>query len=202
MKFLEYGEYELSYLIKRDAKLGEIIKKVGVIRRATYEDPFDSLVGYIATQQISNKAAATVRSRIYQKFGVVTVDKLRSVSDEEIQSVGISMRKVQYIRNLIEAILLNKLEIEKIDTFPDEEIVSQLTSIKGIGDWTAEMFLIFTLKRMDVLSYKDLAIRRAITSLYGLNELDKKIFRKYQERYSPYGTVASLYLWHFSMDTN
>lgn len=202
MKFLEYGEYELSYLIKRDAKLGEIIKKVGVIRRATYEDPFDSLVGYIATQQISNKAAATVRSRIYQKFGVVAVDKLRSVSDEEIQSVGISMRKVQYIRNLIEAILLNKLEIEKIDTFPDEEIVSQLTSIKGIGDWTAEMFLIFTLKRMDVLSYKDLAIRRAITSLYGLNELDKKIFRKYQERYSPYGTVASLYLWHFSMDTN
>lgn len=200
MSFFEYGSVEISYLSKKDVKLGRLIKRIGYIEREAYSDSFDSLIGYIATQQISNKAALTVRSRIYDKFKIVTAKKLDNVTDEEIQSVGISMKKVQYMRNLSRAVLSGDLNMELLEDLSDEEIKSKLTSIKGIGDWTAEMFLIFSLKRKDVVSYKDLAIRRGMMSLYGLEKLEKKTFDRYRENYSPYGTVASLYLWHLSKE--
>ena len=201
MPIVEYGAEELSYLTKKDEKLGRLIGKTGYLRREVSKDLFDSLVGYIATQQISNKAAVTVRMRIAEKFGRVTARKLTAVSDEEIKSVGISMRKALYIRGLSEAVLSGELDIEGLAGLPDETVTSRLTTLKGIGDWTAEMFLIFSLGRMDVVSYKDFAIRKGMMSLYGLKTIEKEIFDKYRKRYSPYGTVASLYLWHLSKDS-
>ena len=201
MPVLEYGATELSYLTKKDEKLGRLIEKTGHLKREVNEDPFDSLVGYIATQQISNKAAVTVRMRIAEKFGVVTARKLAAVSDEEIKSVGISMRKAIYIRGLSNAVISGELDIEGLTGLPDETVTSRLTTLKGIGDWTAEMFLIFSLGRMDVVSYKDFAIRKGMMSLYGLKTLEREVFDKYRKRYSPYGTVASLYLWHLSKDS-
>jgi 3-methyladenine DNA glycosylase/8-oxoguanine DNA glycosylase len=200
MNFLKYGSAETSYLSKKDIKLGQLISKIGYIKREVYDDLFDSLIGYIATQQISNKAAVTVRAKIYDKFKIITAKKLDNATDEEIQSVGISMKKVQYMRNLSRAVLSGELEMETLKDFSDDEVKSKLTSIKGIGNWTAEMFLIFSLKRMDVVSYKDLAIRRGMMSLYGLERLEKKTFERYRENYSPYGTVASLYLWSLSKE--
>ena len=201
MPILEYGANELSYLTKKDEKLGRLIEKTGHLKREVSKDLFDSLVGYIATQQISNKAAVTVRLRIAEKFGRVTAKKLAAVSDEEIKSVGISMRKALYIRGLSDAVLSGELDIEGLTGLPDETVTSRLTTLKGIGDWTAEMFLIFSLGRMDVVSYKDFAIRKGMMSLYGLKTIEKEIFDKYRKRYSPYGTVASLYLWHLSKDS-
>lgn len=201
MPLLEYGANELSYLTKKDEKLGRLIEKTGHLKREVSKDLFDSLVGYIATQQISNKAAVTVRIRITEKFGRVTAKKLAAVSDEEIKSVGISMRKALYIRGLSDAVISGELDIEGLAGLPDETVTSRLTTLKGIGDWTAEMFLIFSLGRMDVVSYKDFAIRKGMMSLYGLKTLEKEIFDKYRKRYSPYGTVASLYLWHLSKDS-
>ena len=201
MPVLEYGATELSYLTKKDEKLGRLIEKTGHLKREVSKDLFDSLVGYIATQQISNKAAVTVRMRLSGKFGIVTARKLAEVSDEEIKSVGISMRKALYIRGLSNAVLSGELDIEGLAGLPDETVTSRLTTLKGIGDWTAEMFLIFSLGRMDVVSYKDFAIRKGMMSLYGLKTLEKEIFDKYRKRYSPYGTVASLYLWHLSKDS-
>jgi 3-methyladenine DNA glycosylase/8-oxoguanine DNA glycosylase len=139
--------------------------------------------------------------RLSGKFGIVTARKLAEVSDEEIKSVGISMRKALYIRGLSNAVLSGELDIEGLAGLPDETVVSRLTSLKGIGDWTAEMFLIFSLCRMDVVSYKDFAIRKGMMSLYGLKTLEREVFDKYRKRYSPYGTVASLYLWHLSKDS-
>lgn len=201
MPLLEYGANELSYLTKKDEKLGRLIEKTGHLKREVSKDLFDSLVGYIATQQISNKAAVTVRIRITEKFGRVTAKKLAAVSDEEIKSVGISMRKALYISGLSDAVISGELDIEGLAGLPDETVTSRLTTLKGIGDWTAEMFLIFSLGRMDVVSYKDFAIRKGMMSLYGLKTLEKEIFDKYRKRYSPYGTVASLYLWHLSKDS-
>lgn len=201
MPILEYGAKELSYLTKKDEKLGRLIEKTGHLKREVSKDLFDSLVGYIATQQISNKAAVTVRIRITEKFGRVTAKKLAAVSDEEIKSVGISMRKALYISGLSDAVISGELDIEGLAGLPDETVTSRLTTLKGIGDWTAEMFLIFSLGRMDVVSYKDFAIRKGMMSLYGLKTLEKEIFDKYRKRYSPYGTVASLYLWHLSKDS-
>ncbi|NLD04473.1 MAG: DNA-3-methyladenine glycosylase 2 family protein [Synergistaceae bacterium] len=198
MPVLEYGERELSSLARKDKKLGNLIESTGYLKLEVSEDLFDSLVGYIATQQISNKAAETVRMRITQKFGIVTPEKTALLPDEEIKSVGISMRKAQYIKGLSEAVLSGSLDIESLAALPDETVASRLTAIKGIGDWTAEMFLIFSLGRMDIVSYKDFAIRKGMMSLYGLKELEKGTFEKYRKRYSPYGTIASLYLWHLS----
>ena len=201
MPILEYGATELSYLTKKDEKLGLLIEKTGHLRREVSKDLFDSLVGYIATQQISNKAAVTVRMRIAEKFGRATAIKLAAVADEEIKSVGISMRKALYIRGLSDAVISGELDIDGLAGLPDETVTSRLTSLKGIGDWTAEMFLIFSLGRMDVVSYKDFAIRKGMMSLYGLKTLEREVFDKYRKRYSPYGTVASLYLWHLSKDS-
>lgn len=198
MSLLEYGERELSYLSQKDKKLGDLITKTGYLKLEVSEELFDSLVGYIATQQISNRAAETVRKRITQRFGIVRPEKTASLSDEEIKSVGISMRKVHYIKGLSEAVLSGRLDIEGLVALPDETVVSRLTAIKGIGDWTAEMFLIFSLGRMDVVSYKDFAIRKGMMLLYDLKELERDIFEKHRRSYSPYGTIASLYLWHLS----
>lgn len=198
MSILEYGERELSYLSRKDKPLGKLIEKTGYLKCEVSEDLFDSLVGYIATQQISNRAAETVRTRITQKFGIVTPEKTAFLPEEDIQSVGISMRKARYIKGLSEAVLSGRLDIRGLAELPDEDVSLQLTSIRGIGDWTAEMFLIFSLGRMDILSYKDFAIRKGMMSLYGLKDLERGTFEKYRKRYSPYGTIASLYLWHLS----
>ncbi|PKL05161.1 MAG: DNA-3-methyladenine glycosylase 2 family protein [Synergistetes bacterium HGW-Synergistetes-1] len=198
MPVLEYGERELFFLSRKDKKLGKLIENTGYLKCEVSEDLFDSLVGYIATQQISNRAAETVRMRITQKFGIVTPEKTAFLPDEEIKSVGISMKKAQYIKGLSEAVLSGALDIEGLADLPDKDVASRLTSIKGIGDWTAEMFLIFSLGRMNILSYKDFAIRKGMMSLYGLKDIERGTFEKYRKRYSPYGTIASLYLWHLS----
>jgi 3-methyladenine DNA glycosylase/8-oxoguanine DNA glycosylase len=198
MRNLEYGEREISYLSKKDKKLAKLIESTGFLECKVSEDLFDSLVGYIATQQISNRAAETVSMRITQKFGTGTPEKIALLPEEEIKSVGISMKKAQYIKGLSEAVLSGRLDIRGLAELPDEAVSLQLTSIRGIGDWTAEMFLIFSLGRPDIVSYKDFAIRKGMTMLYGLKELERGTFEKYRKRYSPYGTVASLYLWHLS----
>ncbi len=193
-----YGEKEISYLSKKDKKLGKLIERTGFLECRISEDLFDSLVGYIATQQISNKAAETVSMRIARKFGIITPEKIAVLTHEEIKSVGISMRKAQYIKGLGDAVISGTLDIKGLSELSDVDVTSCLTSIRGIGNWTAEMFLIFSLGRPDIVSYKDFAIRKGITMLYGLKSLERHTFEKYRKRYSPYGTTASLYLWHLS----
>ncbi|MFA5672478.1 MAG: DNA-3-methyladenine glycosylase 2 family protein, partial [Synergistaceae bacterium] len=111
MPILEYGERELLSLSRKDKKLGKLIESTGYLKCEVREDLFDSLVGYIATQQISNRAAETVSMRITQKFGTVTPEKIALLPDEEIKSVGISMKKAQYIKGLSEAVLSGRLDI-------------------------------------------------------------------------------------------
>jgi len=198
MLHLEYGDREIEYLSRRDKKLGAYIKNKGFIECRIKNDLFGSLVGSIATQQISNKAADTVMRRMHEKFGSITTAAIASASAEEIKSAGISMRKAVYIKGLCEAVLNGDLEIDKLREMPEEEISAKLLKIKGIGNWTVEMFLIFSLGRKNIISYGDYAIRKGMIRLYGLKELDKTRFDRYRKRYSPYGSVASLYLWALS----
>ncbi len=198
MSRLEYGDNELEYLSKKDKKLGALIKSIGVIECETNTNLFDALVGSIATQQISNKAADTIRGRMSEKFGLITPETIGAVSAEEIQSVGISMRKAQYIKGLCDAVLIGELSMEELLILPEEKVSAKLLQIKGIGNWTIEMFLIFSLGRKDIVSYGDYAIRKGMMLLYGLKELDRVKFDRYKKRYSPYGSVASLYLWALS----
>lgn len=195
MPIIEYGEKEISYLSDRDKVLGDFIKKCGFIERETNSDVFAFLVRSITAQQISNKAAASVADRLRNKFPEVTPSALLAASDEEIKSIGISMRKVLYIRGLCEAVRDGKLVIDELRSASDSEVEKKLITIKGIGTWTAEMTLIFSLGRKDVVSFGDFAVRKGMMKLYGLENLDRATFDEYRKRYSPYGTAASLYLW-------
>lgn len=198
MLYLDYGEREIGYLSKKDKKLGAYIESKGFIECRINGDLFGSLVGSIATQQISNRAADTVMRRMYEKLGSITTETIGAASAEEIKSAGISMKKAMYIKGLYNAIMTGDLDIEKLREMPEEEISSKLLKIKGIGNWTVEMFLIFSLGRMNIISYGDYAIRKGMMLMYGLKELDRARFERYRKRYSPYCTVASLYLWALS----
>jgi len=213
MPFFEYGQTEIDYLKGKDKKLGAAIDRIGIIQREISPDPFTALVSSVVSQQISNKAAETVWKRLCKLLGdlpqqnncpggispgSITSESIAQVALPEIKACGMSERKAGYIKGIADAALSGVVDFKKLHTLPDEEIIAKLSSLHGVGVWTAEMLLIFSLNRPDVLSFKDLAICRGMMNLYGHKELPKEKFEKYRKRYSPYGSVASLYLWALS----
>jgi 3-methyladenine DNA glycosylase/8-oxoguanine DNA glycosylase len=194
----EYDDAAVAHLSRKDKKLGAAMAAIGRIEREVTPDPFQALVMSIISQQISGKAVRTIRSRLDGALGTVTPETLDAADATLIQSCGMSFRKTAYLKNLAEAVSRNRLDLARLRELPDGEVVSVLSSLSGIGVWTAEMFLIFCLCRPDVLSWGDLAIRRGMMNLYGLKNLDREKFERCRKRYSPYGSVASLYLWALS----
>jgi len=193
--YFPYSEAELAYLRKKDKKLSALIDRVGIIKRPVNPCPFSSLVDSIVSQQISTKAAATVSAKLLAMCDEMTPHKLNALSQQEIQLCGMSMQKAGYIKNIAQAAISKTVDFESLHKQTDQEIIETLTAIKGVGVWTAEMLLIFSLMRPNVISYGDLIIRRSIMQLYGHKELPKERFLRYAKRYAPYGSVASLYLW-------
>ncbi len=200
MHFFEYGEKEIAYLKKKDKKLSTAIDKIGVIEREVTPDPFTALVSSVVGQQISSKAADTVWNRLCELLGSIAPQTIAEASLSQIQGCGMSNRKAEYIKGIADAALSGEVDFAALHTLTDEEIIKKLSSLHGVGVWTAEMLLIFSLGRPDVVSFKDLAIRRGMMNLYGLKELPKEKFERYRKRYSPYGSVASLYLWALSVE--
>jgi len=199
MNYFEYGDKELKYLKSRDITIAEVIESIGYIKRRTNPDPFEALVSSVISQQISTKAALTVKGRFYELTDNLDTDKISKISIEEIKSCGMSYRKAEYIKGIIDAKLEERVNFNELKSMDDEEIIKLLINLKGVGKWTVEMLLIFSLQRKNVLSYDDLGIRRGIMKAYKLNSLSKNEFQKYKELYSPYGSIASLYLWELSV---
>jgi DNA-3-methyladenine glycosylase II len=197
----EYGQSEIEYLQRRDKKMGAAIERVGTIERSVTPDLFSALIKNIVSQQISSKAANTVWRRLCEMLTSVTPDSISNADVIDIQKCGLSMRKAGYIKGVGDAVTRGEIDISGFDSLPDEEIIRQVSSLRGVGVWTAEMLLIFSLGRPDVVSWGDLAIRRGMTKLYGLQTLTIDQFARYCRRYSPYGSVASLYLWAVSADS-
>jgi DNA-3-methyladenine glycosylase II len=195
MKYFEYGSKEIDYLKKRDAKLAATIDKIGFVKREVYPDVFAALISNIISQQVSIKAAVTVKSRLKQLVGEVTPERISHAAIESIQQCGMSMRKADYIKGIAQAAVTKTVDFKNLDKLSDQEVVKELTKLKGVGEWTAEMLLIHSLERPDILSFKDLGIRRGLIRLHSLEDLSREAFELYRERYSPYNTVASLYLW-------
>ena len=198
MQIFEYGHKEIDYLKRRDKKLGIAIEEIGMIKREITPDPFTALVSSVVSQQISKKAAETVWNRLYTKIGTITPGSIIQVDTSEIQGCGMSERKARYIKGIADAAVSGTVDFSTLHTLADGEIIKKVSSLHGVGVWTVEMLLIFSLCRPDVVSYKDLAICRGMMNLYGIKELSKENFERYRKRYSPYGTVASLYLWALS----
>jgi 3-methyladenine DNA glycosylase/8-oxoguanine DNA glycosylase len=198
MQLFQYGPAEIGYLKRRDRKLGKAIDTIGIIERQVIPDLFTALVKSIVAQQISRKAADTVWSRLCVTCSGITPTCIAHTDVSDIQKCGLSMRKARYIKGIGEAAMGGKLNLSELVDMPDDEIIKKLSSLPGIGVWTAEMLLIFSLGRPDVVSWKDLGIRRGMMNLYGIEKLTKDQFDRYRKRYSPCGSVASLYLWALS----
>jgi len=199
MHLFKYGKAEIDHLSRRDKKLGRAIDHIGMIERQVMPDLFKALVHSVVAQQISRAAADTVWGRLCGRLSDVTPRNVAGAQVSEIQKCGLSVRKARYIKGIGEAALRGDLDLSELREMPDETVIERLSSLPGIGAWTAEMLLIFSLCRPDVVSWGDLAIRRGMMNLYGLKELTRKQFDRFRKRYSPCGSVASLYLWVLSV---
>ncbi len=194
-RHLNYGEQEIAHLKAKDSALAEVIDKVGPVRREVIPDMFMALVNSIIGQQISTKAHRTVWERAQRMFSPLTPENIASMPAETLQTCGISMRKALYIKEIAAAVLDGSLDLVQLRSMDDDAVRKRLSEIKGIGVWTAEMLMTFSMQRMDVLSWGDLAIQRGLRMLYRHRKITPALFEKYKKRYSPYSTVASLYLW-------
>ena len=193
--YFQYSEEETDYLKARDPVLGELIERIGPVRREVDPDLFSSVVHHIVGQQVSTKAQATIWARLQALLGTVDAAHVLALSPDDLQSVGMTFRKVNYIREFARRVDTGEFNLAGVAELPDEEAIAALNALPGIGRWTAEMILLFCLQRPDVLAFDDLAIQRGLRMTYHHRRITRKLFEKYRRRYSPYGSVASLYLW-------
>ncbi len=194
-KYFSYGKKEIDYLKSRDKKLAECIDKIGIIQREVDEDLFSAVVHQIVGQQISSKALTTIWQRMQTNLGIIKAENVNKANLQQLQSCGISFRKAEYIKDFASQVADGKISLTDIKDMSDEQVIKALVSVKGIGVWTAEMILLFCLERPNVFSFDDLAILRGLRMVYHHRKIDKKLFEKYRRKFSPYCSVASLYLW-------
>ncbi len=187
--------------------MADLVERYGLIdrdtrRRGRSADPFGVLVQAIIGQQVSVAAARSVRGRLETHFGVwpPPPSALASASDEALRSCGLSRQKASYTRDLASRVDTGSLVLDALERHDDAEVTTALTAVKGIGTWTADMFLIFHLDRPDVLPVGDLGVRRAVERAYGVPDLSPARLAEIAEPWRPYRSIASLYLWE-SLDS-
>lgn len=197
MNNFPYGQKELDYLAAADPKLAAVIKAVGKIERQVRPDVFASLISSIISQQISGKAAITIRSRVETLAGGSLAPlALQKLSADSLSACGLSGTKVRYIQTAAQAAIDGTIDFAALSNLSDEEVIAKLTTLPGVGRWTAEMLLIFSLQRPDIISYHDFGIRKGMELLYNIDKLSKKEFLRISAAYHPYATMASFYLWY------
>jgi DNA-3-methyladenine glycosylase II len=171
---------------------------LGDARAGRPDDHYGALVRAIVGQQLSTKAAATIYGRLCDRFDgrTPTPEQILADDPEQLRSVGLSRAKASYLRSLAEHVVNGELELERFDAMPDEQVEAELVAVKGLGQWTAHMYLMFHLQRPDVLPTGDLGIRRAVERAYGLEGLpDPAQLTEIAEPWRPYRTLACRYLW-------
>ena len=194
-EYFAYGPEATDYLSARDPRLAEVIARVGHVEREVDADLFAATAHHIIGHQISTKAQATIWGRMRDAFGEVSPQTIAAASEEELQALGMTFRKAGYIHGFAEQVASGNFDLAAVKRMSDEEAIAALSALPGIGRWTAEMLLLFCLQRPDVLAFDDLAIQRGMRMVYHHRKITRKLFERYRRRYSPYGSVASLYLW-------
>lgn len=187
----------LAHLKKRDPVLGDLIQRIGPYRIEYAPADFSTLVRCIVAQQLSGKVAVTIYNRLAAAAGgPVTAETMLRLPPAAMRALGLSQQKIAYIRELAEACRDGRLDLGALELLPDEEVTRHLTQIKGIGVWTAHMYLIFALRRPDVLPTGDLGIRVAVQRVYGLEQQPTAAeVERIGRPWRPYASVASWYLW-------
>jgi DNA-3-methyladenine glycosylase II len=194
----ELVQSALVHLRRNDPVMKEVIRRVGPCGLQLRRDRFHMLVRSILSQQISGYAAQAIRGRLEALVApqVLSAENLAALSVEQLRAVGVSTQKGQYLLSLATKVRDGELRLNAMGRLRDEAVIEQLVQVKGIGVWTAQMFLIFSLGRPDVLPCDDLGIRQAIRKLYGLNDMpDKATSLRIAESWRPYASIASWYCW-------
>jgi DNA-3-methyladenine glycosylase II len=191
-------------LAAADPAMARLIERLGdrsVAQRRRGEpkpDAYGALLRAVVGQQLSSKAARTIYGRVLDLFGgtTPTPDQILAASEADLRGAGLSGRKVEYIRDLAAHVKSGELELDRFSQLPDEKVIEEISAVRGLGRWSAEMFLIFHLERPDVISGGDLGIRKAIQIAYGLEEMPTPSeVEEIGERWRPHRSLASIYLW-------
>lgn len=186
----------IQYLCKKDKRLAKVISMVGSISYRPYEEGFAFLVHEIIEQMLSIKAGAKIYARLEDLCnGKISVEAIDSLTDEQIRSIGTSSSKVAYIRGATEAVKSGIIDFSALPLMNDTDVMKNLTSLKGIGSWTAKMYLIFVLDRPDILPTEDVAFLQAYEWLYKTKDRSKESVEKRCKKWKPYSSVAARYLY-------
>jgi DNA-3-methyladenine glycosylase II len=188
----------VKHLRKADPIMREVIRQAGPFALKLKRDRFEALVYSILAQQISTSAAAAVRRKLHDMLGPggMTAQRISSLTPEDLRRAGLSRQKASYISDLAQRVHLGTLPLTRLARLSDDAVIESLIQVKGIGVWTAHMFLIFSLGRPDVLPHGDYGVRSAIQKLYGLKVLpDRQTCHRIAEPWRPYASIASWYCW-------
>jgi DNA-3-methyladenine glycosylase II len=192
----------IEHLRRADPVLRELIDRIGPLdeearRRGRPDDAYGALLRAIVGQQLSTSAARSIYGRVLELFGgVPTPAQLLAADQDALRTAGLSRAKVAYLRDLAQRVESGELELDRFAELPDDEVSAQLLAVKGLGRWTVDMFLMFHLRRPDVLAVGDLGIRRAVQVAYGLDTRpDAATVERFGEPWRPHRTLACLYLW-------
>ena len=188
----------VRYLKRRDSVLARIIGATGPIRFELDDDHYEAIVGSIVFQQLAGSAARAILNRFKGLYGgrLPSPSEYLSTDMDRLRKVGLSPQKISYIRDLAERLMDGRLDLERLEGLSDEEAMRELDAVRGIGRWTAEMFLIFKLGRTDVLPVDDLGLRKAAKRAYRLRKLpSRERFERLAMNWHPYSSISTLYLW-------
>ncbi len=192
-----------DHIRKSDARLAKLLEKHGVIEFRPEGQMFEALVESILSQQLAAPAANSIIAKVRAIYPGGKLDALAMsrTPSRRLRAAGVSPQKISYLKDLSGKVAKGKIDLEALREMEDEEILTTLDAVRGVGPWTVHMILLFTLGRPDVLPVDDLAIRRGIQRLYSMKEMPKKDdIEKLAERWSPYSSVASLYIWRHNRD--
>lgn len=193
---LDMNTSSVQYLCKKDKRLAKVIYMVGTITYTPYTDSYPFLVHEIIEQMLSIKAGQKIYARLEKLCkGNITPDIVAKLSDEEIRSIGTSRSKVSYIRNITNAIVSRELDLGNLTQQTDVEVTASLTKIRGIGNWTAKMYLIFVLNRSDILPWEDGAFLQSYRWMYKTDDCSRKSVEQKCRKWKPYSSIAARFLY-------
>ncbi len=195
---LTCSQEAVAHLRGRDPRLADFMDLAGPLSRTVITDPFRALVHTVCGQQISNAAHARIWERVTERIRPLTPEHVLGLPEAALRDCGLSGAKTACVRAAALAVRNGALDLDGFAAMDDDAVRAQLLAVRGIGPWTAEMMLIFCLRRPDVLSFGDFGIRRGLRLLHGLNRLDRAYFERVRALYSPHGTTAALYLWELA----
>lgn len=194
---LDRNSSSVQYLCKKDKRLAKVISMIGPITYQTHADnPYAFLVHEIIEQMLSVKAGAKIYERLVDLCGgCIEPSVIAKIPEEQLKSIGTSSNKVRCIKSLTYAIIYESISFDKLQNLKDDDVIKELTSIKGIGQWTSKMFLLFVLNREDILPYEDVAFLQSFRWLYKITATDEATVKKKCRKWKPYASIAARYMY-------